>query len=133
MSFRTGGGTERVERYHPDVNVEADPRFLRGVELYNDREFFEAADEFEELFFEASGSELPFIRFFLQLSVGSHHAQFRQWRAAVLRLQEGRRVLPEITDHRACNLAELGRAIDAMIAAVESSAPIAWPMIKSTC
>src|SRR2546428_8926016 len=75
------------------VDIAADPRFVRGVSLFNDGEYLEASDLFEDLFFEGVRDEPDFVRIFLQFSVGIHHAQTGQWRPAVARIEEGLRLV----------------------------------------
>ena len=75
------------------VDITADPRFVRGVSLFNDGECLEASDLFEDLFFEGVRDEPDFVRIFLQFSVGIYHAQTGQWRPAVERIEEGLRLV----------------------------------------
>ena len=44
------------------VDITADPRFVRGVSLFNDGEYLEASDLFEDLFFEGVRDEPDFLR-----------------------------------------------------------------------
>lgn len=67
----------------------------------------EAADLFEELFFEAVRDELPLVRVLLQLSTGFHHVARGQRRAAVERLEEGVRQIPGVTNPRGVDLPRL--------------------------
>ena len=89
------------------TRLEQDPRFIHGIERFNAQEFDEAGDAFEELFFEAIVGELEFVRLFLQLSTGCLHAERRQPRAAIERLQEGVLALDRVTDHRGYDLTAL--------------------------
>lgn len=99
-----------------------DPRFLKGIEYLQEGEPGEAADCFEELFFEAVRDEVPFVRFFLQVSTGLHHIERGQNIAAAERLEEGLRVLPEIHDDRGWNLHQIARDLEPVIAAVRRRA-----------
>jgi len=72
--------------------ITADPRFIRGVELFNAGDYLEASDAFEELFFEGVRDEPEFIRIFLQFSVGIHHVQTGQRRPAIERIEEGLKI-----------------------------------------
>jgi predicted metal-dependent hydrolase len=117
--------------------IEDDPRFLRGVELFDAGDFLEASDEFEELFFEAVRDEVDFLRFFLQISVGIHHVERGQHRAAVERLEEGIRVGRGIGPGRGVDLERLLREIESLVPLIEqrargSKAPIAWPKIRAS-
>jgi hypothetical protein len=90
--------------------IAADPRFLRGVDLFNAGEYFDASEEFEELFFEAVRDEVEFVRIFLQVSVGMVHAERRQWRAGVERLEEGVKAIDRTANQRGYDLARLRSA-----------------------
>ncbi|HEX7708704.1 MAG TPA: DUF309 domain-containing protein [Thermoanaerobaculia bacterium] len=80
--------------------LEDDVRFAMAVRLLASRDWMEASDLFEELYFESVRDELPLVRFLLQISTGMHHVSRGQRRAAVERLEEGLRVAGEITNAR---------------------------------
>jgi predicted metal-dependent hydrolase len=116
--------------------IENDPRFLRGVELFDGGDFLEASDEFEELFFEAVRDEVEFARFFLQISVGCHHVERGQLRAAVERLGEGIRVGRAVGNDRGIDLERIAREAGTLIRMIEqraagSTAKIQWPRIRA--
>jgi predicted metal-dependent hydrolase len=69
-----------------------DPRFVRGVELFNSGDYFDANEEFEDLYFEGVRDEPEFVRTFLQFAVGIHHAQTGQRRPAIERIEEGLKI-----------------------------------------
>ena len=106
-----------------------DPRFVQGVALFNEREFLEASECFEELFFEAVRDEVEFVRVFMQFSVGAYHAQMGQWRPAVERIAEGVRVAALVTDHRGVDVMGLSAAMAAAARAIRKSEAPAWPQI----
>lgn len=54
--------------------VLVDPRVIRGVELFNARDFFECHDVFEEYWNELRGSEKLSIQGLIQTAVGCYHA-----------------------------------------------------------
>ena len=120
-----------MRRMHRSGGIHEDPRFLQGVELFNAREFFEASDLFEELFFEAIVGELEFVRAFLQLSVGCVHAERRQARAAIERLREGLLAIDRVTDHRGYDFPALRANTARIIELLEASSISAsdWPQI----
>src|SRR5438128_12121792 len=89
------------------VDITADPRFIRGVSLFNDREYLEASDLFEELFFEGVRDEPDFVRIFLQFSVGIYHAETGQLRPAVERTEEGLRLVASNRDDYGIDLLAL--------------------------
>ncbi|MHB0970891.1 MAG: DUF309 domain-containing protein [Thermoanaerobaculia bacterium] len=100
-----------------------DPRFLRGIELLNGGDFLDASDEFEDLYFEVTGTELLAARFFLQLSVGLHHASRRQSRAAIDRLDDGLRALPRMDPGFPIDRQALQDAITHVIVALRRGEP----------
>ena len=72
--------------------ISDDPKFLRGVELFNGGDYFEANEEFEDLYFEGVRDEPEFARIFLQFAVGIFHAQTGQRRPAIERIEEGLKI-----------------------------------------
>lgn len=68
-------------------------------------DWMEAADLFEELFFEAVRDEVPLVRFLLQVSTGLHHFSRGQRRAGAERLREGIRVAGDVTNARGVDVA----------------------------
>lgn len=108
-----------------------DPRFSRGTHLLNDGEFLDASDEFEDLYFEVTGPELLVARFFLQLSVGLHHASLRQSRAAIDRLTDGLRALARVDPAIPIDRPALHDAITHVIVALRSGErPEPLPIIR---
>ena len=67
----------------------------------------EASDLFEELFFEAVRDEVPLVRVLLQISTGMHHLSRGQRRAARERLEEGLRVIGDVTNARGVDLEKI--------------------------
>jgi len=112
------------------VQLEHDPRFLRGVDLFKAREFFEASEEFEDLFFEAVRDEVPFVRVFLQGSIGALHAERGQRRAAIERLHEGILAIAAVTNDRGYDLAALQKEVEAMISALRAGESFTWPVVE---
>ena len=106
-----------------------DPRFTQGVALFNERDFLEASDCFEELFFESVRDEIDFVRVFLQFSVGAHHAQVGQWRPAVERIEEGVRVARSVRNDRGFDLARLTASMIAAMGAIRNKQKISWPKV----
>ncbi len=106
-----------------------DPRFIRGIALFNEGEYLEASDCFEELFFEGNLDEPDFIRIFLQFSVGIHHAQMGQWRPAVERIEEGLLLVASNQDDRGIDLAALASQMRAGVRSVRGKGKPMWPVI----
>ena len=84
--------------------LEDDPRFAEALRFFRDGDWLEASDLFEELFFEAVRDEVPLVRVLLQISTGMHHLSRGQRRAARERLEEGLRVMGEVTNARGVDL-----------------------------
>src|SRR5437762_12332277 len=106
--------------------IESDPRFLAAIDQLNAGEFFEASEGFEDLFFEAVRDEVPFARVFLQLSVGLFHAECRQRRPAIERLEEGLRAIEEVTNERGYDLQLLARDVRAVVEALKRGEKFEW-------
>ena len=63
-----------------------DPRFRAAVAQLNAGDYAEAADAFEELFFEAVREEVEPMRALMQVATGMHHIERGQARAAIDRI-----------------------------------------------
>jgi predicted metal-dependent hydrolase len=111
------------------VELTEDPRFLRGIALFNDGDYLEASDCFEELFFEGVRDEPDFIRIFLQFSVGIFHAQTGQWRPAVERIEEGLRLVASTENDRGFDLVSLSVAMKTGAKALREKHIALWPRI----
>lgn len=109
--------------------ITEDPRFVRGLSLFNDGEYLEASDCFEELFFEGVRDEPDFVRIFLQFSVGIHHAQTGQWRPAVERIEEGLRLAASNRDDRGIDLVALAGGMKAGVQRIRANVKPEWPRI----
>lgn len=55
------------------MSQEYDPRFLKGIELFNEGEFFECHDELEEVWTETIGPEREFYQGLIHASVCLFH------------------------------------------------------------
>jgi tetratricopeptide (TPR) repeat protein len=111
------------------VELTDDPRFLRGIALFNEGEYLEASDCFEELFFEGNRDEPDFIRIFLQFSVGIHHAQTGQWRPAAERIEEGLLLLASNASDRGIDLVSLADGMKAGVKSLRVKSKPGWPVI----
>jgi len=87
--------------------LEDDPRFSEALRFFRDGDWLEASDLFEELFFEAVRDEVPLVRVLLQISTGMHHLSRGQRRAARERLEEGLRVMGDVTNARGVDLEQI--------------------------
>jgi uncharacterized protein len=111
------------------VELTDDPRFLRGIALFNDGDYLEASDCFEELFFEGVRDEPDFIRIFLQFSVGIFHGQTGQWRPAVERIEEGLVLVAANENDRGFDLAALAGGMTSGMVALREKRLASWPRI----
>lgn len=111
------------------MELTEDPRFIRGIALFNDGDYLEASDCFEELFFEGIRDEPDFIRIFLQFSVGIFHAQTGQWRPAVERIEEGLRLVAGNENDRGFDLGTLADGMKAGVMAVREKRIVLWPRV----
>lgn len=59
-----------------------DPRFLKGVALFNSEDFFEAHEVWEELWHETQGAPRDFIQGMIQVTSAMHHLQIGNMRGA---------------------------------------------------
>ena len=57
----------------PDEEVGYEPLYLKGIEYFNDCEFFEAHDTWEELWTEYRGEARKFYQGMIQVAVALHH------------------------------------------------------------
>lgn len=112
--------------------IELDPRFAAAIDQFNRREFLEASEVFEDLFFEAAGDELEFARVFLQMSTGFVHAERGQRRPAIERLGEGLLAIARVSSSRNIDLSALREDVEAAIACLRAGKSIDWPMIRRT-
>jgi predicted metal-dependent hydrolase len=96
--------------------LEDDPRFAQALAHFASRDWLEASDLFEELFFEAVRDEVPLVRVLLQVSTGMHHISRGQRRAAAERLEEGLRAIETVTNARGVDLAKIGAQVKAVLA-----------------
>lgn len=111
------------------MDITSDPRFLRGVALFNEGQYLEASDLFEELFFEGVRDEPDFIRIFLQFSVGIHHAEMSQRRPAVERIDEGLRLVASNVDDHGIDLVALAKGMRAGANQIRDKVRPSWPRI----
>src|SRR6476469_6527504 len=93
-----------------------DPRFRSGSEQLNAGDYAEAADGFEELFFEAVRDEVEPVRALMQVATGMHHIERGQARAAIERLEEGIAAIDRITNDQGIDVIALRAAVARSVA-----------------
>ena len=62
-------------------------QFLKGIELFNQEQFYECHDTLEEIWLEETGEERGFLQGMIQVAVAFHHYQNGKWGAARSMLQ----------------------------------------------
>jgi predicted metal-dependent hydrolase len=112
------------------MQLNDDPRFTHAIAQFNAGEFYEAADGFEELFFEAVRDELELVRVLMQVSVGAYHADTGQRRPAVERLDEAILAIDRATNHYGLDLVRLRQDIKELIGQIRAGTPKSWPRIS---
>ena len=73
---------------HPSLVVE-DPRFKKGLKLFNSREWYQAHDLFEEIWHETNGPERTSIQGILQIAVAQIHLERGNKNGAMILYGEG--------------------------------------------
>ncbi|HKS22358.1 MAG TPA: DUF309 domain-containing protein [Thermoanaerobaculia bacterium] len=109
-----------------------DPRFRAAIELLNAGDYAEAADAFEELFFEAVRGEVEVARALMQVATGMHHIERGQARAAIERLEEGIVAIDSITDGHGIDVAALRAAVVAAVARLRERRPVRRVVVTTT-
>lgn len=85
-----------------------DPRYLEGIRLFNDCEFFEAHDIWEELWADYQGPSLRFFQGLIQTAVCLHHFCNGNARGAVKLYHGSRGYLEDYRPkHLGCDLEKL--------------------------
>ena len=108
-----------------------DPRWIRGVDLFNAGEFFDSHEAVEEVWLEEAGGEREFLKGFIQCAVAlEHHRRgnprgFRSVaETAVLHL--GR----SAPDAGGLDVARLVGEFESFRSAVERGADAPWPRAR---
>jgi predicted metal-dependent hydrolase len=88
--------------------VDRHAQFLKGIESFNQEDFYDCHDTVEAIWLEESSDEQPFFQGIIQSAVAFHHYQHEKWGAArsMLELAIGKlRGYPD--DHHGLRLQEL--------------------------
>jgi predicted metal-dependent hydrolase len=107
-----------------------DPRFHAAIALLAARDYFDASEVFEDLFFEAVRDEVEFARVFLQLAVGGVHLERGQLRAGADRLEEAVRAIARVTNDRGYDLARMRGELTTIIARARAGETFEWPQVR---
>jgi dTDP-4-amino-4,6-dideoxygalactose transaminase len=98
--------------------------FRRGLELFNDRRFFDAHEALEDVWREAVGPEKRFLQGLIQVAVGLHHYSTGNITGARSLVRRGDAKLAEYPNGLlGLDVQALRRAIRAWVAAVDSGHP----------
>lgn len=90
-----------------------DPRYLRGIELFNEEKFFEAHEIWEDLWHATRDASEDFIQGLIQLASALHHLQNGNLRGARLLHDSGMELLSPYGDSfMGIDLKTLRRATD---------------------
>ena len=109
----------------------ADSRFLRGIELFNQREFFECHEALEEVWKSETGPRRLFLQALIHLAVGFHHDQRGNPRGAILQLRKGlRKLAAYLPVCEGLEMARLHREASAALEQIENGVRVAvYPRI----
>jgi predicted metal-dependent hydrolase len=101
----------------------------RGIELFNSRHFWEAHEAWEQEWMpDRKGPNAGFYKGLIQVAAGCLHYQRHNRRGAVNKWASGAGYLrPYLPVHRGVRLAELVRAVDGFLAAMETGG---WPDLE---
>ncbi len=93
--------------------MSVDPRYVRGIELFNEQEFFACHDELEEVWTETLGSDREFYQGLIHTAVSLFHFEGGNLGGARKMYESSRRYLePYGADHLGVNLARLQSEMD---------------------
>ena len=94
--------------------IVCDPRFIKGLELFNSADWYLAHDLFEELWHETNGAERKTIQGILQIAVAQIHLERGNKNGATILYGEGLGRL------KGAAVPTLGLDIDSLCSVVES-------------
>jgi len=107
----------------------------RGIQLFNNREFFQCHEALEEAWTAESGARRLFLQALIHLAVGFYHCERVNRAGASSQLQKGlyklARYLPSC---EGIDTARLHRDTLAALKQIEASVPLpAYPQIHTSC
>jgi predicted metal-dependent hydrolase len=103
--------------------------FLRGIEEFNARRFFEAHEVWEELWLSSAEPDKTFLQGIIQIAAAFHHHLRGNQRGACSLFRAGlRRVTPFPDDHFGIDLGSLRSQSIACLTALTSGVPDALPI-----
>ena len=102
------------------MNFLCSPAYRHGLELFNQRNFFDAHEVLEDVWRAASAPEKKFLQGLIQVAVGLHHFSTGNRVGARSLLARANRNLAAYPDeYGGLNLAEVRRAVEQCVTALE--------------
>lgn len=96
--------------------------FWRGVEEFNQGQFYDCHDTLEALWMEAAAPEKTFLQGVLQIAVGLYHLGNLNWKGAVILLGEGiRRLVPYQPDYFNIDVEQLVDQSDRLLTVLQQA------------
>jgi predicted metal-dependent hydrolase len=106
----------------PPVNDEIPADFWRGIEQFNQGQFYDCHDTLEALWMDAVAPDKTFLQGVLQISVGLYHLSNHNWKGAVILLGEGiRRLVPYQPDYFNIDVTQLIDQSDRLLTALQEA------------
>lgn len=99
-----------------------DPRFLKGIEHFNRREFYDAHEVWESLWNDQAGDERRFVQGLIQFATALHHFNARNLKGARILYQGGRALLDPLAGRTIWGL-RVKKMIDDMTACMAELIP----------
>jgi predicted metal-dependent hydrolase len=98
--------------------------FWRGVEQFNQHQFYDCHDTLEALWMEAGQPDKTFYQGILQISVAFYHLGNHNWRGAVILLGEGdNRLRPYLPEYGGINLEDFLTQTAALLSTLQTTGP----------
>lgn len=98
--------------------------FVRGIDQFNQREFYACHDTLEALWMEACDPDKTFYQGILQIAVGCYHLSNRNWNGAVMLLGEGiRRLRNYQPTYNDVNVRQLVEQSASMLGRLQAAGP----------
>lgn len=118
-----------------------DARYWKGIQCFNEQEFFEAHEILEDLWHEYRESDRTYLQALIQVSAGMYHADAGNFKGASSQLSKGLHKLNQYpASHQGVDVRLLVREVGMCLSAIDScergqskfSAESFFPQIKLT-
>ena len=114
---------------HPDQ----EPVFRRGIDLFNDRSFFECHEVLEEIWTPSRGAERLFLQALIHFAVGFYHHQRRNQAGAQRQLRKGlRKISGYLPEFLGVDTEKLHEEVRLRLAVLEEGGVVEFPRIVVT-